>query len=159
MSVDDLRTIGGAIGVRLELLPRWRGGAFDRLLDQGHARIGEHATRVLVRASWQVVLEYSFNHFGERGSVDIVAWHEPTRTLVLIEIKTRVFDLQDLLSSSHRKARVVPGLLRRERALGAVNLGRIVVLVHTPESVPGAALRREHRFRVPRAHERDQTVA
>jgi transcriptional regulator with XRE-family HTH domain len=131
MPLDNLRTIAREVGVRLELSPLWRGGAFDRLLDRGHAELGERVASHLRRYRHEVLLEYSFNHFGERGSVDVVGWHESSRSLVLIELKTRVYNLQDLLSSSHRKARVVPALLRRERGWSAANLGHFLVLAET----------------------------
>jgi transcriptional regulator with XRE-family HTH domain len=131
ISLDNLRALARVLGVRLELLPLWRGGAFDRLLDQGHAELGERVASHLRRYRYEVLLEYSFNHFGERGSVDVVGWHESSRSLVLIELKTRVYDLQGLLSSSHRKMRVVPALLRRERGWSAANLGHVLVLAET----------------------------
>jgi hypothetical protein len=38
--------------------------------------------------SWQVVVEYTFNHYGDRGSVDVVAWHAGAGALLLVEVKS-----------------------------------------------------------------------
>ena len=100
------------IAVRLDV--RWRGGELDRLLDRDHAAIVERVVDVLRRHGWQVRLEYGFNHYGDRGSVDVLAWHAATRTLLIIEVKTRLTDLQELLASLARKLRIVPGLVAAE---------------------------------------------
>jgi hypothetical protein len=77
------------------------------------------------------VPEYTFNHFGERGSVDIVGWHAGRAALVLIEVKTRIVDVQELLSSVTRKARIVPRLLQQERAWQPTFIGRLLALLDT----------------------------
>ncbi|MBA3779722.1 MAG: hypothetical protein H0X16_10575 [Chloroflexi bacterium] len=50
------------------------------------------------------------------------------RALLLVEVKTRLVDLQDLLSTFGRKLRIVPPLLAQERGWRAVNLGHLVVI-------------------------------
>jgi hypothetical protein len=80
---------------------------------------------------WEPLVEYSFNHYGDRGSVDIVAWHPVLQVLLIIEVKSRIVDLQDLASSIDRKARVVPALLARERGWHAVAVGLILVIAET----------------------------
>jgi hypothetical protein len=45
-----------------------------------------------------------------------VGWHAETRTLLIIEVKSRIADVQDLHATMDRKCRVVPGLLAREVA-------------------------------------------
>jgi hypothetical protein len=50
--------------------------------------------------------ELTFNHYGGRGSIDLFAWHSATRTLVVIEIKTVIVDVRDLLSNVDRKVRI-----------------------------------------------------
>jgi hypothetical protein len=78
-----------------------------------------------------VLPEYSFNHFGERGSVDLVAWYPLTRALLVIEVKSLIVDLQDLFMALGRKVRVVPGLLRTERGWNAAAVSRVLVLPGT----------------------------
>jgi len=77
---------------------------------------------------WEVLLEYTFNHYGERGSVDVIGWHALSGALLIVEVKSRLTDLQALLASLGRKLRIVPDLLARERGWKAVSVGRLVVL-------------------------------
>lgn len=97
------------IAVRFDLW--WRSGNVDRLLDRDHASIVEYVVGRLTALGWEIRLEHGFNSYGDRGSVDILAWHEPTRTLLVIEVKSRLIDLQDLLSALAKKVRVVAATL------------------------------------------------
>jgi hypothetical protein len=49
----------------------------------------------------------------EQGSIDLLAWHEETRTLLVIEIKTEIISAERLLRSLDIKVRLAPGLARR----------------------------------------------
>jgi len=50
--------------------------------------------------------EVSFAVYGERGSIDIFAWHPARAMLLVVEVKTGIVDLQDLLGSLDRKRRL-----------------------------------------------------
>lgn len=50
---------------------------------------------------------------------------------MLEEVKGRLVDLQDLLSTGDRKLRIVPDLLAKERGWRARSVGRIMVLENT----------------------------
>lgn len=106
LPVGKLRRVAAVLEVRLTLEPRWRGAAIDRFMSSRHASMTEAVVRLLVLAGWQVQPEVSFNHFGERGVVDIVAWHPPTGTLLLIELKTEILDANDLLATTDRRRRL-----------------------------------------------------
>ncbi|CAN5743749.1 hypothetical protein BH24CHL8_BH24CHL8_10460 [soil metagenome] len=131
LRVDAIRRIGVALDIGLPFDPRWRGADLARLLDEDHAALVENVVRSLRESDWEVIVEYSFNHYGDRGSVDIVGWHAETRTLLIIEVKSRLADVQDLHATMDRKCRVVPGLLARERGWRALNLGRVLVVADT----------------------------
>ncbi len=77
---------------------------------------------------WRVVAEYTFNHYGDRGSVDIVAWHPGTRILLLIEVKSELDDVQAVMRSMDVRLRLVPGLLARERGWRAAAVASVLVL-------------------------------
>jgi transcriptional regulator with XRE-family HTH domain len=130
-SLRTLDAICTAVDVRLKLEAWWRGTEAHKLLDRSHASIVETVTRELTALGWLVIPEYTFNHYGERGSIDIVAWLPLTRSLLIIEVKSEIVDLQDLFASLGRKVRVVPGLLRAERGWNAANVSRILVLPGT----------------------------
>lgn len=105
-TVDALTRAAGAVGgsIRIDLLAP--GGDIQRLVDADHAVLQAHWKAALERHQWTVEAEVTFNHFGERGSIDLVAWHVPSRSLLIIEIKTVIVDIQSLLSAIDRKARI-----------------------------------------------------
>lgn len=57
-------------------------------------------------AEWVAEPEVSFSIWGERGSVDILCWHAPTRSLLVVELKTELVDVNDLLATLDRKRRL-----------------------------------------------------
>ena len=114
---------------------RFRGGLGDRLADAMHAALVDLTVGVLTSLDWLVELEYGFNVFGERGSVDILAWHASTRTLLIVEVKSRFTDLQAMLLSLARKIRLIPDVVRAERGWDALAVARIVVTLGPPRIV------------------------
>jgi len=69
--------------------------------------------RRLERWGWAVRVEVSYNHYGERGRIDLLAWHPVSRIALVVEIKTSLADVQALLGSVDTKARIAAGLVRR----------------------------------------------
>ena len=128
LTVHTIRAIGGALEVSVQVSPRWRGGDVDRLLDEQHAALVEAAAATLRGLGWVVVVEYTFSHYGERGSVDLAAWQPRAAALLLLEVKSRVVDVQDLLSTTDRKERLVPRLLATERSWRPVSIGSVILL-------------------------------
>jgi transcriptional regulator with XRE-family HTH domain len=111
-----LRTIDAifrALGARLDVRAMWNGPELDRLLDAAHAAIGASVKRRLERWGWVVRVELSYSRYGERGRIDLVAWHPATGILVVIEIKTDLVDVQDLLGSLDAKARLARHAVER----------------------------------------------
>jgi transcriptional regulator with XRE-family HTH domain len=131
VTLRALRAVGAVLRVTLSVTPRWKGGEVDRLLDRDHASVVETVAAALRQQGWMVLVEYSFSQYGERGSVDLVGWHVEGAALVVIEVKTQIYDVQDRLRSLDRKARLVPALLARERRWQARQVGRVLVLART----------------------------
>jgi len=130
--LDDtsLRMIGrvsAALGISCELEARWRGAETATLLDERHARLVQLVVTRLIRLGWQVLPEHTFSIWGERGSIDVLAWHPARRAVLVIEVKTRLADLQDLLSTMDRKRRLASSIARAEgwKPLG---VGSLLVL-------------------------------
>ena len=128
LTVGTLRAVGRAVDVWLQLEARWRGADLPRLIDERHAAVVEHVVADLVRLGWEVRVEYSFNVRGERGSVDVLAWLPASRTLLLIEVKTQVVDVQELLSTLDRKRRVVPVVVPGDLGWHPTAVGCLLVL-------------------------------
>jgi transcriptional regulator with XRE-family HTH domain len=125
LSIDAYSSVAEAIGADVRLAPYWRGAKLDRLIDRRHALIQNEVTRLLLSLGWQLGTEKSFNHFGDRGSVDVLAWRANAGALLIVEIKTEIASLEETLRVLDMKARVVPGLMSRAgqwrpRVVGAV---------------------------------------
>jgi transcriptional regulator with XRE-family HTH domain len=112
MTLASIDAIAGALGASIQLTVRWHGEQLDRLLDAAHASIQETVSRRLSGAGWQVRAEVSFNHYGDRGRVDILAFHEASRAVAVLEIKVGIGDVQETLGRLDVKARLGPVLAR-----------------------------------------------
>jgi transcriptional regulator with XRE-family HTH domain len=131
LSVDALERVAAAMEVKLDLIARWRGGELDRLVNAGHSAMHERLARSFQRKpGWLAVPEVSFSIYGERGVVDILAWHETTRTTLVIELKTAIVDVQDLVASIGRKRRLATRIAA-ERGWGSDEVGCWVVIAGT----------------------------
>ena len=128
LTVRNARRIANMLEIQLPFAPRWRGGDGVRLMDNDHAALVDHVVRILRPDVWEIVVEYTFNHYGERGSVDILAWHAEKRALLIIEVKSRLLDSQETISTLARKARIVPQLLLRERGWRPVLIGVVLAM-------------------------------
>jgi transcriptional regulator with XRE-family HTH domain len=116
-----------ALGARMELLVRWRGAEIDRLLDEGHARLVAEIVRRLERTGWIAQVEVSFAEFGDRGSIDVLAWHAATATLLVVEVKTELGSVEGLLRPLDVKVRWAAKVARTRFGWQAGRVGRLVV--------------------------------
>ena len=130
LSLDTLRTICRVLDVRVDLEPRWRGPGLARLLDARHAEMQQAAVRLLSGAGWVAVPEVTFSQFGERGSIDVLGWDRDHRAALVVELKSALVDLQDLLASLDRKRRLAPGICR-DRGWPAQCVGACIVIADT----------------------------
>jgi hypothetical protein len=111
----------------------WNGEALDRLLDGAHARIVELVADKLRGLGWELVLEATFFIRGERGSIDLLAWHPVSRVVLVIEVKSVVPDIQAMLASLDRKWRLAIEI-GRGRGWSPVAVGRLLVVDETRTS-------------------------
>jgi transcriptional regulator with XRE-family HTH domain len=131
-TVDTLRRAFAAVGAGYEGLVVWRGGALDRLLDARHsALVGEAAAR-LTALGWAVVVEASYSIYGERGSVDVLAGHAATRTVLVEEVKSELASIEALGRKTDEKVRLARRHLCRERfGWAPIAAGKVLVLPDT----------------------------
>jgi transcriptional regulator with XRE-family HTH domain len=122
-----LQAICIGLGADLDVRIRWMGEGLDRLLDEAHAALVERIVALLAGSGWQIWLEVTFSIFGERGSIDVFAWHAATRTLLIIEVKSVVPDTQGTLSPLDRKVRLAPKIAR-ERGLDPAVVAWLLVV-------------------------------
>lgn len=128
VSLRVLRRVSTALEVRLELIARWRGGELDRLLNAGHAALHEALAQHLhALPPWIHAPEVSFSVWGERGVIDILAFHPPTRSLLVIELKTELVSVEDVLTTMDRRRRLAAGIAL-QRGWDAASVSVWVVL-------------------------------
>jgi transcriptional regulator with XRE-family HTH domain len=106
LSLRAIRAVAAVLEIRIELLPRSRGAELDRLLGAHHAALAEAVIEWLTGfAGWKVRPEMSFSYYGDRGVIDLLAWHSLSRSLLVIELKTDIVDVGELLGTFDRKLR------------------------------------------------------
>jgi transcriptional regulator with XRE-family HTH domain len=109
LSLRAMRAVAAKLGVSLQIVPRSAGGTLDRVANARHAALGECvAAWIGDQPGWIVLAEVSFSIYGECGIVDLLAWHEASRSAVLIELKTAIVDVNELMGTLDRKRRLGP---------------------------------------------------
>ena len=76
---------------------------------------------------WIIEPEVSFSIYGERGIIDILAWHPTSRILLVIELKTEIVDVNEMLGALDRKRRLA-ATIAAERKLNPVAIATWVVV-------------------------------
>src|SRR5688572_26850879 len=72
-----MRSVHGSTQVR------WQGGDLGRLLSARHSAMHEAMAQFLLAlGSWVGEPEVSFSVYGERGVIDVLAWHPSSRTVL-----------------------------------------------------------------------------
>jgi transcriptional regulator with XRE-family HTH domain len=121
--VGLVRRVVDALGARFDTTIRWQGGDLGRLLNTRHSAMHEAMARYLESVgSWIGEPEVSFSIYGERGVIDVLAWHATSRTLLVIELKTELVDLNETMGTLDRKRRLAHRLAR-DRGWDPVSTG------------------------------------
>jgi transcriptional regulator with XRE-family HTH domain len=107
LSLRAVRAVAGTLDIRVDVFGRWRAGDLDRLLNAGHSALHESVAKAFRGLpGWVTAPEVSFAVFGERGVIDILAWYPGRRALLVIELKTDIADVNELLGTAGRKRRL-----------------------------------------------------
>jgi transcriptional regulator with XRE-family HTH domain len=127
VTIGSLVRAARALGAEIDVRLRWRGEQLDRLLDEAHAALVDAMVARLQRLGWIVELEVSFSVWGERGSIDILAFHPAFGALLVVEVKSVVADTQATLHGLDRKARLAPKIVK-DRAWRIRHVNRLLVI-------------------------------
>ncbi len=131
VSVPAFRRVAGVPEVRAEVALTLPHGELDRLLNAGHAALHEALARHLRGLpGWIHAPEVSFAIYGERGVIDILAFHTATGSLLVIELKTELVSLENLLSTMDVRMRHAVAIAR-ERGWVANTVSASIVLSDT----------------------------
>lgn len=127
-SLATLRRLGRVLDIRIDLYARWRGGSLDHMLGLRHSLLAESVVSFLSNLpGWIVVPEVSFSIYGERGVIDLLAFHVPTGSLLVIELKTWLVDINELVGRLERKTRLARQIAS-ERGWEARSVSRWVIV-------------------------------
>jgi transcriptional regulator with XRE-family HTH domain len=112
MRVSSIRAIVTAFGLSYDSDVRGLGANEDRLLDHRHATLLGACAAWLSAFGWLLRTEVSYSEWGERGSVDLLAWHPRTGILLVIEIKTELASVEATLRKLDEKVRLAAKIAR-----------------------------------------------
>lgn len=141
LRVGDLRRSFEQLGGRLDISASFKGAELERILDDVHARLAATVVRLLGKLGWIVKVEVSFSVGGDRGSIDILAWHPGERALLVVEIKSEIAGIDPLLRPLDIKVRIAPHLASQRFGWTAAMVSRLVVL---PEDSTARRVARRH---------------
>ncbi len=106
---NSLRTVSrlaDALDASVDVTLRWHGEELDRLIDSGHAQLVQETVALFASLGWLTRVEVSFSHYGDRGRVDVLAWHAHEHVMVVVEVKSAVGDVGETLGRLDVKARL-----------------------------------------------------
>jgi transcriptional regulator with XRE-family HTH domain len=114
VSLGSIRRVAQALDARVDMFVRWQGGDLGRLINARHAAMHEAMAQTFAALEgWLAEPEVSFSIYGERGVIEILAWHPKARTLLVIELKTELVDVNELMGSVDRKGRLAAEIARK----------------------------------------------
>jgi len=112
--LGKIRHLAETLGARFDTIVRWQGADLGRLLDARHAAMHETMAKLLGGLDgWVFEPEVSFSIYGERGIIDILAWHPGRRMLLVIELKTEVVEVSGLLGTMDQRRRLASEVASR----------------------------------------------
>ena len=131
-SVGTLRRVIAMLDARVEVDIRWRGGDVHRLLDVRHAALVGEIVSQLREFGWLTAVEVTYARFGERGSIDLVAFWPRAGSLLVVEVKSELTSLEETLRRLDQKVRLGPWVATER--LGWVAVGPASRLLILPET-------------------------
>lgn len=112
MTLSSIERVVAALDATVDLTIRWDGARLDRILDASHALLQQSVAQLFTEHGWVVHVEASFNHYGDRGRIDVIARHPVLGVVVIVEVKSALGDLQDTVGNLDVKVRVAPVVAR-----------------------------------------------
>lgn len=141
LRVADVRDHFARLGASLRLSVWWNGADLDRLLDRRHARLVERAVAHIVDHAWTPASEVTFANYGERGSIDILALHQPTGGLLVVEVKSEWGSIEETNRRLDVKVRLAPKIAVERFGRRPAFVARVLVL---PEDATARRIARRH---------------
>src|SRR5258707_15163537 len=132
LSGATMRRVFAVVDARWEPTVSWRGGEVDRVLDEQHARLAAEMVRRLRARGWEVGVEATYSHYGDRGSVDVIGAHRLEAALLIVELKSDLTAIESTVRKLDEKDRIGRKILGPERfGFRPRVVGRLLVLPAT----------------------------
>jgi transcriptional regulator with XRE-family HTH domain len=128
VKLDRTKRVFAAVGGQARLTVWWNGASADRLIDERHAAMVERGLRVYSRYAWQTAVEVTYSEWGERGSIDLLAGHEPTRSAVVNEFKTAFGSLEETNRLLDVKVRLATDLVKQRFGWRPQAISRVLIV-------------------------------
>ena len=84
--------------------------------------------RRLQLSGWEARVEVTYALRGASGSIDILAWHASTRTLLVIEVKTEISSAEVVLRKFDEKALIAASVARERFGWLAASVSHLLVI-------------------------------
>ena len=129
LAIATLGRLFGALQADIDLVVRYRGGTLDRLLDERHAATVACVARMLQSRGWTTGIEVTFNHYGDRGSIDVLAVHPVARIALVVEVKTEITSAEETLRRLDVKVRLGAGLARERFGMAVTHAAPLLAVL------------------------------
>lgn len=134
VSLATLRRVLAALDARGDLDVRWRGGELDRLIDERHAELVGAVVAELGSLRWSTVVEVTYARYGERGSIDVLAYRNDVSVLLVVEVKSELTSVEETLRRLDQKSRLGSIVAADRCGWAARSTSRLLVLPETRTS-------------------------
>ena len=131
LSMGAARGIAAALGAELVVTVRWRGAEVDRIRDEGHAAVVATVASLLEAEGWLTAAEATYSEYGERGSIDLLAFHPEARILLVVEVKTEIVSVEETLRRHDAKVRLAARIARQRFGWNAVATCPLLAIADT----------------------------
>ena len=111
-TLSTIRKVVETFGLSLDVTVHGLGADADRVRDERHANVLGACATWLRGLGWDAISEVSYSEWGERGSIDLLAWHVSTATLLVVEVKTELASVEETLRKHDEKTRLAPKIAR-----------------------------------------------
>jgi transcriptional regulator with XRE-family HTH domain len=128
LTIRTVRRVFKVFDADVAIVIRWRGGELDRLVDRRHVALGGSTVELLEPRAWGMTPEVSFSEYGERGSIDLLAWHPASRCLLVVEVKTELTSIEEAVRRHDIKTRLAPKIARERFGWDVATVSRLLVL-------------------------------
>jgi transcriptional regulator with XRE-family HTH domain len=128
VAFGTLARVAASLDARAGIDLRWRGGELERLIDADHGVLTAGMARRLRRLGWEVRIEVTYAIYRATGSIDVLAWHPPSASLLVIEIKTEITSAEATMRRLDEKVRLAPAIAMERFGWRPHSVSRMLVV-------------------------------